>query len=231
MNDKQIQAFVMSKPVPTVIGPDGETYITDHHHFSLSLIQATLGSQVSDPVTARVVYNCVQNNWSNMTSDAFWAQMIATNNTYLRDERGNAITLEQLPHSLKYMRDDPFRALSEYVRDGHGYIKCGEPHTDKMPQCKGSYPPFFLEFIWANFLREKFQDTDFEASLRPVLTPPLQDYIYLENSQGQMVDLKSLLQPAIQYVQSSAAKDLPGFNLNPEILQPTVLSIDNHGCD
>jgi hypothetical protein len=57
--------------------------------------------------------------------------------------------------------DDPYRAFSEWVRDGYGYLKCSLK-TASFPSCqlageganvtKGNIP--FLEFVWADILRK-----------------------------------------------------------------------------
>lgn len=54
--------------------------------------------------------------------------------------------------------NDPYRSVSEYVRDDNGYIKCDCPGTGTQPpQCQPTCgnPPF-LEFVWADVIRSNF---------------------------------------------------------------------------
>ena len=90
-----------------VIGPGGSFYITDHHHLARALYD----------IGERTTYCKIVNNLSDTTPDAFWKYMEANNKVYLKDQNGDVITPQDLPTSVKDLRNDPFRSLAGEVRE------------------------------------------------------------------------------------------------------------------
>jgi hypothetical protein len=68
-------------------------------------------------------------------------------------------SLSDIPSTIADMTsNDPYRSVSEYVRDVNGYIKCDCPTTGTPPpQCAPTCgnPPF-LEFTWADVIRATY---------------------------------------------------------------------------
>jgi hypothetical protein len=124
---------------PVVIGPTGVLYITDHHHLARALYE----------VGEATTYCSVLNNLSNTNFDNFWKHLQDNNEVYLRD-RGGIITPSQLPTSVKDLRDDPFRSLAGAVREACGFSK------QQSPSPYSNY----LEFKWADYLRENWSKTN-----------------------------------------------------------------------
>lgn len=49
---------LMSNNLPVVVGPKGNLYLTDHHHFALALYESFL--DFKRPMIHKVLYVCVQ---------------------------------------------------------------------------------------------------------------------------------------------------------------------------
>ena len=131
LSKKDRQAFNHDDPIPVVIGPDGDFFITDHHHKALA-IAAIEGHSV-------LVHAMIQKNWRDLSHDDFWAKMSSKEFTYLFDEfdRG-PFAHDALGDDLFSLADDPYRSLAWGVRKNHGYAETTIPHAD---------------FEWANYFR------------------------------------------------------------------------------
>jgi len=141
--------------VPMVRGPGGVFYLTDHHHLSTAVWNADIKDK------EKKVYAFLLADWSNMKEDAFWQQMIAQHDTWLKAPDGKDITPAQLPRSIGALQDDPLRTLSAWVRGSCGYVKCDPPGAakdDDDPSCADKFPnvtcadAYFLEFKWGAYL-------------------------------------------------------------------------------
>jgi len=141
-NSSELKTFLIENFVPAVIGPDAEIYIIDHHHFAVALFQSFL--DFKRPTIHRVLYACIQADYSNMSQQDFWKTMEHNRFVFLEDERGNTITVEQLPDTLKLMADNPYRTLASWLRKSNAYVKCGTKRTTDLPQCLGQTAPFFF---------------------------------------------------------------------------------------
>jgi hypothetical protein len=128
-----------NKVEPIVIGPGGIFYITDHHHLARALYD--LGETTT--------YCSVVDKLPDAKLDVFWKYMEDNNKVHLEDHNGNVITPRDLPTSIKDLRNDPFRSLAGEVRKF-----CGLDKDDK-----GSSREDYLEFRWADYLRERWAQT------------------------------------------------------------------------
>jgi hypothetical protein len=76
-----------------------------------------------------------------------------SNEVYLKDQNGNAITPSDLPSSIKDLSNDPFRSLAGAVRES-----CGFEKSDKSSSAED-----YLEFQWAEYLRAHWEQTGIPA--------------------------------------------------------------------
>ncbi|MBF0339818.1 MAG: ParB/Srx family N-terminal domain-containing protein [Magnetococcales bacterium] len=141
--------------VPVVIGPGNKLYITDHHHLSSSIWRAEI------PAEDKWVYAYVYQDWSKKKSDEFWRDMIESNLAWLYDDKGDGpLNPYMLPSHVDDLLNDPFRTLSRWLRDCGCYSKDVLKERKEKICTKGKFLPeghakaFFIEFRWANFLRE-----------------------------------------------------------------------------
>ncbi|MDT0494504.1 ParB/Srx family N-terminal domain-containing protein [Streptomyces griseus] len=120
-----------------VVGPGGKLYLTDGHHTLTSFLEGPDGS-TRLPVRLRVT-----DNFSSLSTAAFWQRMTAEKKVWLRDENNRPLGVEQLPSRLgiSNFRDDPYRSLVYFTR-GIGY---------EVPDGATE----FLEFSWGSWLRGK----------------------------------------------------------------------------
>lgn len=126
----RIEKVLAGRPIPAVLGPKGQLFMIDRHHFGLALWQAD--------VTAAYVHLIADK--SQLGQAAFLREMEAEGRLYPYDEDGQRVSLKLLPTTLWDLRNDPFRDLAWEVRAAGGY------HKSRMP---------FAEFSWANFFRER----------------------------------------------------------------------------
>lgn len=119
-----------------VIGPAGVLYLTDGHH-TVSTLRAQPDGGPGTRLHVRVT-----DNFSALSTQAFWARMGAERKAWLKDKDGQDISPATLPAevSLGSLTDDPYRSLVYFAR-GIGY----QPPRDA---------PEFLEFYWATWLRK-----------------------------------------------------------------------------
>lgn len=206
-----LKDYLQSHAAPAVLGPAGGIYIVDHHHLAHALLQAFLPYE--NPRDHRAMYVCITKDLANTTSDGFWNAMQSDQLTWLRDETGQQIAVKDLPTSVKYLRDDPYRTLAELSRDSFGFVKCGDSSVDKkFPQCDGGIVAKpFIEFRWADIYRAKFPEKD----------------IYIESDQEQMRFFKSQFKAILNFSLSNANRAIEGWNQKQYIDE---VGIDEHGC-
>ena len=121
-----------------VIGPNGTLYLTDGHHTFSAFWDADNGVNHQLKVWVKVT-----DNFSKLSEYDFWVQMKKASKVWLKNGANQAIATSQLPSTigLKSLGNDPYRALVYFTRDA-GYVV---PSTATE----------FLEFYWADWLRNK----------------------------------------------------------------------------
>ncbi|MGL5324952.1 MAG: ParB-like protein [Aeromonas sp.] len=131
MSAKQLDKLMKKKEIPVVIAPDGSYWLVDRHHLTKALWQ----QGVKD---ARVkVIGRLQDKAN------FWSQMQNNHWAWLKDEKGQPLTPEQLPISIDKLPDYPYRTLAGLLQDA-GYFR-----KDKQV--------YFVEFAWASWLGKQMQ--------------------------------------------------------------------------
>lgn len=131
MSAKQLDKLMKKKEIPVVIAPDGGYWLVDRHHLTKALWQ----QGVKD---ARVkVIGRLQDKAN------FWSQMQNNHWAWLKDEKGQPLTPEQLPTSIDKLPDYPYRTLAGLLQDA-GYFR-----KDKQV--------YFVEFAWASWLGKQMQ--------------------------------------------------------------------------
>ncbi len=147
---KKLEKYLEEHVGKIVVGPGGEPYIVDRHH--LACIMLRTGKSTTIPAT-------VEANFTTVTVDRFWEEMIAHKWAYLYDGHGKGpLDPRQLPKKLKDLEDDPFRSLAWAVRERDGYHKSEEP---------------FAEFQWANFFRAKLAFANANSNMEQLIREAL----------------------------------------------------------
>lgn len=139
-NDQLVRKHV----IPVVKGPKERFYVIDHHH----LCRASLVAGVQQ-VSVTVVLNLAR-----LDKNAFWVFMDNRGLVHPFDEHGRRRDYRDIPKSIEDMADDPFRSLAGALRRMGGYAK------DTTP---------FSEFLWADFLRRRFERKDVEKDFAAAL--------------------------------------------------------------
>jgi hypothetical protein len=128
MSSSDRQSYLKAHPMPTVIGPQGRLYITDHHHLGRAAVEAGVETAFFE----------IEADLSKSSLDAFWEEMDENRWVHPLDENGVRHYYSLIPDKLGKLVDDVYRSLAGYVRDAGGY--------DKTPTA-------FAEFIWADLFR------------------------------------------------------------------------------
>jgi hypothetical protein len=122
------RSFMKDHAMPAILGPQGQLYITDHHHLGRAALEAGVGTG----------FFLVEADLSSYTLDTFWKEMNENQWVHPLDENGVRHVYSTIPDRLGKLVDDVYRSVAGYVRDARGY--------DKTPTA-------FAEFIWADFFR------------------------------------------------------------------------------
>ncbi len=128
LNKKDRNKRLKQQWFPSVLGPKGRYYITDHHHLGLALLEEGIES----------AWVTVQRDYSWLDPDRFWRVMDFHQLTHPYDENGNRLDYSAIPKDITQLRNDPYRSLAGFVRTAGGYAKDSAP---------------FTEFLWADFFR------------------------------------------------------------------------------
>lgn len=109
LTPSQLQPSLLGDIEPVVIGPGGVLYLTDGHHTFTALADSIYGA--SNPT----VYVNVIANYSNLTTQQFWAQMLASNLLFPINngvpQIVNTSNGSPIPTSLTSLISDPYRGL------------------------------------------------------------------------------------------------------------------------
>lgn len=130
---KERRAYLKDNAVPVVVGPDGDLYIVDHHHFLCVCYHVGIKN-----VRIEIVRDFSQKKWSY---EKFWNWMFKTRNAYPYCQFGEGPRKAlYLPKDIRGLADDPYRSLAWFVRKAGAF-----ENSDKN----------FAEFQWANFFRSQ----------------------------------------------------------------------------
>jgi hypothetical protein len=136
--------FLGDHMIPVILGPKDRYYVIDHHHLARALHE-----EGEESLAVTVVAKL-----KRLEPDAFW--FVLDNRGWMHpfDDKGRRRGYEELPKSIKDLKDDPFRSLAGELRLVGGFAK------DTTP---------FSEFLWADFLRRRITrktvETDFDKAL------------------------------------------------------------------
>ncbi|EKE80939.1 ParB-like protein [Idiomarina xiamenensis] len=122
-----------------VLGPAGQYYLTDGHH-TFSAMREFSPLRAEQPVTVRVTADK-----SDLSQTEFWQWLVANDQVWLRDGRGQLVEIDDMPRQVgrEFMADDPLRGAMYWLRDR--YLRKPEK---AIP---------FVEFYWAQYVREHAQ--------------------------------------------------------------------------
>jgi hypothetical protein len=145
LSEKKFDEYLEAKAVKVVLGPGGQIYAIDGHHFALAAVRAGL----------REAYFLVKKDYSKgYTEKEFWEKMADEKLVFQYSKGEGPLKPSELPRRLDGMGDDPYRSLASEVRRRGGFEK-------EMTN--------YSEFAWAGFFRERVKigssDEDFERAV------------------------------------------------------------------
>ena len=109
--------FLSSHMVPTIVGPEGEHFLIDHHHLARALHEEGVKS----------VFVTVVADLNRLEADHFWNMMDFRGWTHPYDAKGRRRPYSDLPKTVKSMEDDPYRSLAGELRNIGGFAKDFDP--------------------------------------------------------------------------------------------------------
>lgn len=141
-------AFLGHHLIPVLLGPKGRPYVIDHHHLARALME----DGVKDVATTVVA------DLSMLDKDAFW--VFADNRGWCHpyDAAGVRRAFDDIPKTMKGLKDDPYRSLAGELRRAGGFAKETTP---------------FSEFIWADFLRRRIKPAEVRQDFAGALSKAL----------------------------------------------------------
>lgn len=128
LTQKKRAELIDSHWFPSIIGPNKQYYIVDHHHLGLALHQE--GQQT--------VLLTVLKDLSWLDLEIFWKVMEFSQWVHPYDAKGNRLDYQSLPKHVSELKDDPYRSLAGLARNKGAYAKEDTP---------------FAEFMWADYFR------------------------------------------------------------------------------
>jgi hypothetical protein len=134
--------------IPVLLGPKGRSYVIDHHHLARALME----EGVEDVATTVVA------DLSMLSKDEFWVFIDNRAWCHPYDEDGKRRSFDDIPRSIKGLKDDPFRSLAGELRRAGGFAKEVTP---------------FSEFLWADFLRRRIKASDVRQDFGAALSKAL----------------------------------------------------------
>lgn len=154
---------------PAILGPDGQYYIVDHHHFGLALLQEEVKS----------VSVMLLKDLSWLVHGHFWTVMDHHNWVHPYDSTGQRRDFADIPQHLELLQDDPYRSLAGELRKVGGFSK------DVTP---------FNEFLWADFFRHRIAQKQVVMQFKKALSKAMklastQEARYLPGWAGQIESL------------------------------------------
>ncbi|WP_434664108.1 ParB-like protein [Aeromonas sp. NJAU223] len=126
---EQLDKLMKKKEIPVVIAPDGGYWLVDRHHLTKALWQQGV-KQARVKVIARL-----------KDKSSFWSQMQNNHWAWLKDEKGQPLTPQQLPEHIGDLPDYPYRTLAGQLQDAGYFSKKGRV--------------YFVEFAWASWLGQQ----------------------------------------------------------------------------
>ena len=186
-----LTAYLITRPVPIVIGNNDKFCLTDHHHLARAVWETAKKKNEAgiDANNARVVVEVLY-NWSVLKDYDFWKAMHDNSWVYLFDHLGGGpLQPAMLPKHIKDLRNDPYRGLAWYVRTHFGYQK---------------RPADFAEFQWAQFFRMRL------ILDNRLLKNEIQDVDILI-SEMPAAERNAIVEQAIYLARSQEATGLPGY--------------------
>jgi len=127
------QKKLEADPIKIIRGPDGQLFITDHHHGARAWLLAGYPNGICS----------IESDPSSADAEKFWLRLEELKKAHLATRDGTVITPDDLPKSLEQLPDDPYRTLAWMVRKKGGFCRA------LMEQKE------FAEFIWADWMRNR----------------------------------------------------------------------------
>ncbi|MCI5117334.1 MAG: hypothetical protein D3913_05130 [Candidatus Electrothrix sp. LOE1_4_5] len=235
-NKKKLKKYLEEpkREIPVVIGPDGNFYMTDHHHLSSALYRANSPKWGKE---SKKLHLKILDNFYNIKDDTswgkFWEEMQQKHRSYNYDNKGIPhMSFDLLPSNVGGLLNDPYRTLSRWVRESCGYVKAGKTQCDGIRTDHEHKAPFFMEFYWGNFFREnlplKIKENITVCKSMPYSATCLDD---------EVAQLKGIYEQAMKLAASEKAKEYLenngldpweyGFNPSGEHLELTWSGSEN----
>ena len=131
-SDSSLQASLMERAIPVVIGDEGRCHLIDHHHLAVSVLAAE--GDIDVPVE-------VVRNWAPVKGTHFWKAMARQHWMYpFAADGGGPIPIARMAEHLGDLGNDIYRSVSWLARSHYAYVKSPDN-------------AIFAEFRWANFFR------------------------------------------------------------------------------
>lgn len=130
LGKRELDDLIEDKAVPCIIGPKGQLYMIDHHHFCRALLLCGRRTALQDVSATK--------DWSHLDPRDFWPAMDKQGMCWPIDADGNRRPYARIPNHVRELTDNPWRTLARSVR-GKAFRD-----DDDTP---------FKEFMWGEYFR------------------------------------------------------------------------------
>ena len=144
LSKKDRKELLASHWFPAVLGPRGRSFIVDHHHLGLALLEEGVER----------VKLMVLEDLSYLAPTIFWRVMEQRNWVHPFDANGKRQPYTAIPARITDLSDDPHRSLAGLLRSAGGFAKDASP---------------FAEFLWADYLRPHISRSQIRKTLDAAL--------------------------------------------------------------
>jgi hypothetical protein len=153
-----VDKWLAKSPAPCVLGPGGRLHLVDRHHRTTAI---SLLSRDPDPQFAGFpdyTYTTIIADLSDLSGQAFWDRMLLGDTdvgdrrqyVWLFDRGVPQDPLVNPPPLIAGLTDDLMRSLAANVR-----TICGFDDLEDEDTPGPDYVFYFIEFHWANYLRDR----------------------------------------------------------------------------
>ena len=107
------ESKLAADPIKVVRGPDGQLFVTDHHHGARAWLLTGYASGICS----------IAPDPSSADPEKFWPRLEELKKVHFENKDGAVITSDALPKSLEQLPDDPYRTLAWMLRKKDGFCR------------------------------------------------------------------------------------------------------------
>jgi hypothetical protein len=130
MSENERSDYLLTHPVPVIIGPHMQFFAVTRHHLALALELLEIDK----------MHYVIIGELSEYEGDVFWTLMQQKEWLHPYGKDGQPQPFQNIPLHMRELMDDPYLSLTACIGDAGGFRKSKD---------------FSSEFLWADYLRSR----------------------------------------------------------------------------